>query len=407
MRLTLNTPVEVHEFDRIEAQELFTIVSQSAGAGEAAKPFRMAVVCDKTPIEGRDRILESLGKLGEVKIFDQVEPNPRSTDIMAMLGKEDFNSFNAVLGIGGGSVLDSAKALAMLAANGGSLDDYLGASPSKAISKPSLPLTLIPTTAGTGSEVTKVGVYTSKEGRKYTLGSPLMMAKSAILCGSLLDGIPPALCASTGFDALDHALESIWNKNADDTTRQMAEDAAVEVLTWLPLAYKNAILINAGAGGVPENHHRVCTRMLRASCMAGTAFSITGTAAGHALSFILSEDWYVPHGTACAFTLLDVFDLAVTEEKVTESLGRIMKRLDPTGNPDSSAGSQPVKVLRNHIAAMMDDMNIPRTFKDLGVTLNPEDIDVHFDRAFSDPKMGNQIPRAAKENIYSLLEKKC
>jgi alcohol dehydrogenase class IV len=205
MRLTLNTPVEVYEFERIEAPELFALVTQSAGT--AAKPFRMAVVCDKTPIRGRDRLLESLGKLGEIKIFDQVEPNPRTADIMAMLGKADFNSFSAVLGIGGGSVLDSAKALAMLAANGGSLDDYLGASPSKIISKPSLPLTLIPTTAGTGSEVTKVGVYTSKGGRKYTLGSPLMMAKSAVLCGSLLDGIPPALCASTGFDALDHSLE--------------------------------------------------------------------------------------------------------------------------------------------------------------------------------------------------------
>jgi alcohol dehydrogenase class IV len=228
-----------------------------------------------------------------------------------------------------------------------------------------------------------------------------MMAKSAVLCGSLLDGIPPALCASTGFDALDHALESIWNKNADDTTRQMAEDAAVEVLTWLPLAYQNAALIKTEGGRVPQNHHRVCTRMLRASCMAGTAFSITGTAAGHALSFVLSEDWHIPHGTACAFTLLDIFDLAVTEKKVTDSLGRIMKRLDPSG------GSPSVKALRNRIAAMIDNMNIPRTFKDLGVTLRPEDINAHFDRAFSDPKMGNQIPRAAKENIYPLLEKKC
>ncbi|MDR1625752.1 MAG: iron-containing alcohol dehydrogenase [Spirochaetia bacterium] len=402
MKLTLNTPVEIHEFDRLEARELFAIMAKSAGAaGEQAKSFRVAAVCDKTPIGGRDRVLESLGRLCGVTVFDRVEPNPRTVDIMAMLGQEDFGGFSAVLGIGGGSVLDSAKALAMLAANGGCLDDYLGASPSKTIAKPSLPLTLIPTTAGTGSEVTKVGVYTSKEGRKHTLGSPLMMARSAVLCGSLLDGIPPALCASTGFDALDHALESIWNKNADDATRQMAEDAAVEALAWLPLAYKNAALIKAGGSGVPENHNMVCMRMLRASCMAGTAFSITGTAAGHALSFVLSEDWHIAHGTACAFTLLDIFDLAAAEEKTAKSLGRIMKRFDPAQD------ARPVQALRNHIAAMMDDMRIPRTFKDLGIVLGPQEIAPHFDRAFSDPKMWNQIPRATKENIYPLLEKKC
>jgi alcohol dehydrogenase class IV len=404
MRLSLNTPVEIHEFDRIETRELCALAVQDTGAGgKHTKPFRAAVVCDKTPIKGRDRILEALGKHWDITIFDQVEPNPRTVDIMAMLEKEDFSSFSIVLGIGGGSVLDSAKALAMLAANGGSLDDYLGASPSKTISKPSLPLTLIPTTAGTGSEVTKVGVYTSGDGRKYTLGSPLMMAKKAVLCGSLLDGIPPALCASTGFDALDHALESIWNKNADDTTRQMAEDAAVEVLTWLPLADKNAVRIKADGTRVPKNHNMVCMRMLRASCMAGTAFSITGTAAGHALSFVLSEEWHVAHGTACAFTLLDIFDLAVTEEKTAKSLGRIMKRFDPA--QDDRAG--PVKALRSRISSMMDDMNIPRTFKDLGIQMRPENINVHFGRAFSDPKMWNQIPVAAEENIYPLLERKC
>jgi alcohol dehydrogenase class IV len=242
-----------------------------------------------------------------------------------------------------------------------------------------------------------------------------MMAKSAVLCGSLLGGIPPVLCASTGFDALDHALESIWNKNADDATRQMAEDAAVEVLTWLPLAYKNTVRIGAGGNKIPENHNMVCMRMLRASCMAGTAFSITGTAAGHALSFILSEDWHIPHGTACAFTLLDIFDLAVTEEKTARSLGRIMRRLDsaqddrakPGGKSVSPGESISVQALRSHIAGMMNDMSIPRTFKDLEIALTPEKISSHFDRAFLDPKMFNQIPGATKENIYPLLEKKC
>jgi alcohol dehydrogenase class IV len=149
--------------------------------------------------------------------------------------------------------------------------------------------------------------------------------------------------------------------------------------------------------------------------MAGAAFSITGTAAGHALSFILSEDWHIPHGTACAFTLLDIFDLAIGEAQTARSLGRIMRRLDPVqdnrakpgDNSVSSGESISVQALRSHIAGMMNDMSIPRTFKELGIALTPGEIASYFDRAFSDPKMLNQIPRAAKENIYPLLEKKC
>jgi len=229
----LNTPVEVHEFDRMDAEDLARILKKYVSPANADSRFRTALVCDKTPLAERDRIIKGLDSLTEVVLFDRVEPNPRTVDIMEMFGGPDFKNIDIVLGIGGGSVLDSAKALAMLAANGGSLEEYLGASPTRTISNASIPLVLIPTTAGTGSEVTKVGVYTSPEGRKHTLGSPLMMAKAAVLSGAMLATVPPGLCAATGFDALDHALESIWNKNATNETRAISEEAAVEVLSWL------------------------------------------------------------------------------------------------------------------------------------------------------------------------------
>jgi alcohol dehydrogenase class IV len=300
----------------------------------------------------------------------------------------------------------------MLAANKGSLEEYLGNTPQRTITRAALPLVLIPTTAGTGSEVTKVGVYTSAAGRKYTLGSPLMMAKSAILSGSILGSIPPKLCAATGFDALDHALESIWNKNATEHTREIAEAAAVEVLTWLPKAYENAVKFKGdmAAGKVPNPQELASfsRNMLRASCMAGTAFSVTGTAAGHALSFVLSEDWHVPHGMACAFTLLDIFDLAAGEEAVEISLERISQKLFPAGTEKADGGRKgKIKILRDRIASLVERMEIPKTFKDLGVSIAPQDIDAHFGRSFTDPKMLNQLPVATKENIYPLLERKC
>jgi alcohol dehydrogenase class IV len=394
MILSLESPVQVHEFDQIETDELLDILCTCADFDK--KPLKIVAILDKTSIAERDRILEALAGYYMVTRFDRVEPNPRTTDIMAMFGDPAFAGADLVLGIGGGSVMDSAKALAMLAANGGSLDDYLGSNPSRTITEASLPLLLVPTTAGTGSEVTKVGVYTSREGRKYTLGSPLMLAKCTILSGSLLGSVPPGLCASTGLDALDHALESIWNKNATPHTREMAEVAAVEVLTWLPRAYANALQKQPKADEINRN-------MLRASCMAGIAFSITGTAAGHALSFVLSEDWHIPHGAACAFTLLDIYDLAVVEKETAASLGHICEKLYAPGKP------LPLQlgILREKIATLMENMKIPKTFKELGVTLSPESIDEHFNRAFSDPKMLNQIPKATKENIYPILEGKC
>jgi alcohol dehydrogenase class IV len=401
MKLSLDTPVQVYEYDRIEAKELLALLRENAGI--ASGNLKVAAVCDRTPLAERDRILKDLAGLCELTIFDTVEPNPRTIDIMSMFNSAVFGKTDLVLGIGGGSVLDSAKALAMLAANGGVLDQYLGNHPERSIAKPSLPLVLIPTTAGTGSEVTKVGVYSSTEGRKYTLGSPMMMAKSAILAGSILGAIPPKLAAATGFDALDHALESIWNKNASDHTRNIAETAAVEILAWLPQVYEQALLLQQGKPVDTEQYLVLCLNMLRASCIAGSAFSVTGTAAGHALSFVLSEDWHVPHGTACAFTLLDIFDLAAGEEAVGESLARIgEKRYGCKGNR-----AEKIAQLRVNISALMNHMKMPQSFKDIDVILTREEIDTRFSRAFDDPKMWNQIPKATKENIYPLLENKC
>jgi alcohol dehydrogenase class IV len=323
-----------------------------------------------------------------------------------------FAEADAVLGVGGGSVMDSAKALAMLAANGGILDDYLGNTPRRTIEKPGLPLVLIPTTAGTGSEVTKVGVYTAESGRKFTLGSPLMLAKTAVLAGGILGRIPPALAASTGLDALDHALESIWNKNADDRTRKMAVDAACEVLTWLPQVYDAALAASNGEPVDEARFNKLNKNMLRASCMAGAAFSITGTAAGHALSFVLSEDWHVPHGTACAFTLLDILDYVTGAYQQDNAPPDCIRALDSIvetqyGAPNGMDWRKKTAILRQEIEIFMKKANIPQKFADLGVQLNTAEVDSHFSRAFDDPKMWNQVPKATKENMYPILYRKC
>ncbi len=386
---SLLSSVHILQFETLSGKDLFTILSFAAGKQEDLK---VAAIFDNGPIPARVSLLADLTKYCTVEYFDSVEPNPKSFDIQKMFADPRFKGADLVLGIGGGSVLDSAKALAMLATNGGTLDEYLGNNPTRKIAKKSLALVLVPTTAGTGSEVTKVGVYSDATGRKHTLGSPLMSAHSALLVGSFLDSIPPSLCAATGLDALDHALESIWNKNATPITRTAAEAAAVAVLTHLPPLYRAIVQKK-------EDRALLQKEMLTASAMAGIAFNMTGTAAGHAISFILSEEWHIPHGSACAFSLLEVFDWAVQAQENRRSLARIAKHFHPEATDEQNL----VALLREQIASLMTEMKIPRTFKQLGVDLKQEDIKTLFARSFTDPKMHNQEPPMQEEDLYALL----
>ncbi|MDY4610314.1 MAG: iron-containing alcohol dehydrogenase [Sphaerochaetaceae bacterium] len=382
------TPVHVLSFEDIDAYRLHQILGNAAGR---LQNLTVALVRDDAPIPRRDELINGLREYCAVTTFNKVRPNPTCADIMEMFGSSAFRKADVVLAIGGGSVMDSAKALAMLATNGGELEQYLGNQPQRGIVEKSLPLVLIPTTAGTGSEVTKVGVYSSESGRKHTLGSPSMLAHTALLVGSFIDTVPAKLCASTGLDALDHALESIWNKNATDITRRAAEDAAVEVLTWLPKLYQATQ--NGNADRLTQQ------KMLQASCMAGIAFSITGTAAGHAISFILSEDWHVPHGMACAFTLMEIFDIAMEDPATRTSLARISGHF----HPELKEQGELIATLRGQIASLMREMKIPRTFQELSVELSPDEIPSRFERSFFDPKMHNQKPAISPDRLYALL----
>ena len=383
------SPLKVLERKHITKKELLSIIGPCR---------RIAIVTDNAPIDAKNELLASFAKK-EAVIFSNVQPNPRTADIMQMFSDPAFGKCDAIVGIGGGSVLDSAKALAMLRTNGGALDDYLGNSPKLKIQKRCADLILLPTTAGTGSEVTKVGVYTSADGRKYTLGSPLMHAHKAVLVQDFVVKAPPALVASTGLDALDHALESIWNKNAKPDTLRLSVAAAIEVLSNIRAMYDASVAIKAGKE-VGEEDYIAARRMLHASCMAGMAFNLTGTAAGHALSFVLSESWHVPHGTACAFTLNGVFRLACEIEQTRKYLAQVAKPFHP--EIEDTEGL--VSALEKDIFDLTVYLRQPKRFSDLGITLSKDQIDENFERSFDDPKMWNQLPVATKENIYPLLE---
>lgn len=386
-RNLLNNPVKIVQKNSLNALEL---LKECLDINPKLK--HITFIVDNAPIEAKATLLKEIKNISNITILDKVQPNPRTSDIKDMAEKIKFTSI--IVGIGGGSVMDSAKALAMLMSNGGELEDYLSNNPKRKIEKKSLPLVLIPTTAGTGSEMTKVGVYTSDSGRKYTLGSPLMHATKAILNTEYILNMPPALIASTGADALDHALETIWNKNASDETRALAIEVSIDIISNLLNMYNGALNKNQNI--------EYCRNMLLASAMAGATFSTTGTAAGHAISFILSEDFHIPHGSACAFTLLDIYKMSNKLDSVKKPLVEIAKAFFEDTDEDVL-----ISKLYDKLDNMFKKMNLPTNFKELGVTISEDEIDSHFARSFDDPKMWNQIPKATKENIYPFLVEKC
>ncbi len=390
---SLLTSVKIICESNLDGFKLASMVRFITGIGD--RPLNIAIVRDEFPMPVRTALVEGLRAEATITELTNVSPNPLSADINRMLSAHPLGDCDAVIGIGGGSVLDSAKALAMLAKNGGSLDDYLGSSATRKIEQKGIPLILVPTTAGTGSEVTKVGVFTSATGRKFTLGSPLLLADAAVLCGALTHSMPPSLTAATGFDALDHAFESIWNKNATAITRMAASEAAIEVLENLDAAYDASMRTDKPLPG--DTHAR--QKMLEASCKAGVAFSITGTAAGHALSFILSEEWHVPHGAACAFTLEEIYGFALNDPAVATEIAQISAHFFP-----GTTGTKELcdRLLAN-IHAMKERMKLGKTFADLKISLTKEDIPRFFDRSFTDPKMLNQLPVATPALLYPLL----
>lgn len=362
-------------------------------------------IIDPRPFPERDRVLGELKNHRSLIILDQVVPNPTVTDIMAMAETARKGDVVGVVGIGGGSTLDSAKAVAMLMANGGDLEEYLGSGATRTAENKGVPLLLIPTTTGTGSEVTRFGVYTSRSQRKYTLASPYLQADVALLCDELVAKLPAPLVAATGYDALTHALETLWNKNAGPLSTALAERALEAVLRSLLPAWREAATVGTEAPRGPSER----ANLMRAATLAGIAFNTTGTAAIHALSFIVSEEWHLSHGAACAFFAEDVFDVNSVHPKVRETLIPLGRRVF---NLPAVSDEEVLRIFRQTLVDLKREMGLPSRFSDLpnfkGVkNLEEKEVLVSlFDKTQEDVKLKNNIVPLSLEDVRKLVGKK-
>ena len=213
-------------------------------------------------LEGIEKSLQSVGI--PFAIFDGVEPDPRIEVVEKSVEKAKKEGMDLIIGFGGGSSLDIAKVTSILITNPGKIDSFFGID---LVPRPGVPVILIPTTAGTGSEVTPIAILSdTKEKLKKGIVTPHLFPEVAIVDPKLTVGLPPSVTAFTGMDALTHAIEAFYSINATDLSDLLALRAMELLSKNLRMAYAHGENIDRPLehdGGKPPRRDRLCQRRRR------------------------------------------------------------------------------------------------------------------------------------------------
>ncbi len=307
---------------------------------------RVAVITDKglVALGLLDASLAALRDAGyEVIVFDAVTADPPEATVLQ--GVEAVKDFGAglVIGFGGGSPMDTAKVIAYLAANPRPIQEIYGVG---LASGRSLPLMLIPTTAGTGSEVTNVAIITTGKTEKSGIVADSLYADRVLLDSALTVGLPASITAATGIDAMVHAIEaytSVKQKNP------ISDALALTALGKL----RNSIV---QACREPDNL-RARETMLIGALLAGQAFSNAPVGAVHALAYPLGGFFHVPHGLSNALVLTEV--LKYNQPKADAWYGEIANSLG-LGDSSHALIDDMIRIKHEtHIPLTLTDVNIP------------------------------------------------
>ncbi|MCB1428559.1 MAG: iron-containing alcohol dehydrogenase [Nitratireductor sp.] len=297
--------------------------------------------------------IASLEKAGcSVAVFDQVEADPSLATLMAATQAARAINASGIVGFGGGSSMDVAKLAALLCGSGEDIDEAWGVANAKG---PRLPLVLVPTTAGTGSEVTPVSIITVSGDEKRGVSSPVILPDLAILDPDLTLGLPASITAATGIDAMVHAIEAYASKSANNNP--MSRMLAVEALRLLGANIETAV--NHGSDLAARS------AMLLGSMLAGMAFANSPVAAVHALAYPVGGIFHVPHGLSNALVLPHVLRFNAPEA------AHLYAELAPHAFPDidMSAGTQGVCAqFIERLAALSADLGLKTRLREVGVS---------------------------------------
>jgi alcohol dehydrogenase class IV len=313
---------------------------------------RVLVVTDPGIIEsGLFSLVEaSLKDTGlEVRVFSDVTPDPRYEIVEACVSKSGTPDPDCIIGLGGGSPMDIAKCAAVVIANGGSIYDYLGVD---LVPKPGVPTIMVPTTAGTGSEVTPIAIL-SDEGEKLKKGvvSSHLFPRVALLDPELTVSMPPHITAATGMDAWIHAIEAFTSVNATPMTDMLASRAMALINENLRTAYAQGGSIEARAA------------MMEGSLLAGMAFANAGVTAVHAFAYPLGAEFHIPHGVANSIMLASVMEF-----NMLGNLPKFARMADLLGeNTGDLSQRNAAMVAVDAMRSLATDVRIPRSLGEFGI----------------------------------------
>lgn len=333
-----------------------------------------------------DRVVKLLeDNLVKVILYDRIFSNPTVEVVDEGAKRAAKEGCDVIIGLGGGSALDSAKGIAVVAAHGGSLWDYIGEGK---VTEKTLPIVAIPTTAGTGSETTPYSVFTNKENlRKDAINSPYTFPKIAIIDPTLMKSMSLQLTTDTGFDALAHAVEAYLSSNANPLS---------DILAMKAISFINGSLVEATKNG--ENLG-ARSNMALASSMAGMAIGQAGVVAGHGFGMSIGGILDTPHGRTVGILLPHImsYNLPEVPERIAQLAGCF--NLPTTGNIMEDAR----KVIET-VKRIVKQVNFPTRLKDIGVDEKDiprivEDCIDRSDMANNPRKFGSKEARKFLESI--------
>ncbi len=324
-----------------------------------------------------------LDRFPGLTVFDGVEPNPRHSTVDRAGGLAREARADLVIGLGGGSALDAAKAVALLATNPGRIEDYEGR---ERYTAAPLPVVAVPTTCGTGSEVTWVAVITHTGRRfKMSVKGPAMYPAAALVDPDLLVSLPAPLTASTGLDALTHAIEALTAKPATPISDTLALEAVRLIFRHLAAAYQDI----RGDGQAREG-------LMMGSLLAGMAFGNSDVGAVHCLAESIGSLYDTPHGVANAVFLPFVMEFNLEAAEVQYASAASGLGLEAGSRVEAAAG------LIRKVRALSRALAVP-SFRDLGI---PEsDFALIARKSFENNSNASNARQAGPDDYLDILRR--
>jgi alcohol dehydrogenase class IV len=364
-------------------------IVSSIGSELANKNIKkVMIVTDKGIVSANlhKPILDSLEESNiKVILFDSVEANPGTGVVNEGAKKYASNQCEALIAIGGGSSIDCAKAIGIAVNNGGALEDYMGFGK---VSKPIPFMIAVPTTYGTGSEVSTATIVTNqKEKFKMFIGSDLIAPNVAYLDPKLLVALPFKIAATTGMDALTHAIESYISKNANPVSDALNEYAI------------SAIYNNILPAATTSDDMEATSNMVMASCMTAMAFNYTALGLVHAIAHSLGGLYNIAHGMANAVLLPYVMEFNMTSKPEKFAMIASLMQEDTYGLSDIDAAYLSIEAVRK-LSGILD---IPEKLSQIGI--KESDFSTIVEHVFMDGNIGFN-PRTVKDtDVLSILKK--